>query len=60
MFAGKTLIVIAHRLQTVRNTDRIVVNKEGAIQHDDRFENLRLAEGSFKDLWDSQTAQVTR
>jgi ATP-binding cassette subfamily B protein len=59
LFAGKTLIVIAHRLQTVRNADRIVVIEEGKILQDGIFEALTVEAGAFKALWDSQTAQET-
>ncbi len=46
LIKDKTLIVIAHRLHTIRHADRIIVMDEGKIQaqgkHDDLIENSSL------------------
>ena len=55
LFEGKTLIVIAHRLQTVRNMDRIIVMRSGQIAEDGDFSSLMAHGGLFYELWRSQT-----
>ena len=46
LFAGRTCIVIAHRLATIRNADRIVVLQQGRIleqgSHDELIQNAGL------------------
>jgi len=43
IFAGKTVMVVAHRLATIRNADRIIVVKDGTIAeigtHDELMQN---------------------
>ncbi len=55
LFRGKTLIVIAHRLQTVKNVDRILVIEEGQVVQDGAFEELIDTAGRFQELWVEQT-----
>lgn len=45
-----TQLVIAHRLATVRNADRILVMQDGRIQQSGRFEDLACVPGVFRDL----------
>jgi ATP-binding cassette subfamily B protein len=45
-----TQLVIAHRLATVRNADRILVMQGGRIVQSGRFEDLGLVPGVFRDL----------
>ncbi|KAJ8117352.1 hypothetical protein OPT61_g1438 [Boeremia exigua] len=52
--AGRTTIIIAHRLATVRDADRIVVLKDGIIAEDGRHENLVKANGVYADLIQAQ------
>lgn len=55
---GATSIIIAHRLSTVRNADKIIVLKHGVIveqgSHDDL---LALEHGHYKALWDKQNEE---
>lgn len=51
---GKTIIVIAHRLSTVRNADQIFVLAEGKLQEQGKFEQLVAAKGEFFRLWQNQ------
>lgn len=45
---GKTLIVIAHRLKTVQNADRILVLEHGKIVQQGKHEQLMKQEGIYK------------
>jgi ABC-type multidrug transport system fused ATPase/permease subunit len=51
---GKTVIVIAHRLATVRNADSIVVLKDGRVVEQGRFDTLSNANGVFASLLKEQ------
>ncbi|WP_237716866.1 ABC transporter ATP-binding protein [Cupriavidus basilensis] len=48
---GRTLIVIAHRLPTVRTLDTIAVMAQGHIVEKGRHENLIEAGGTYAMLW---------
>jgi len=48
---GRTLIVIAHRLSTVMNSDNIVVVKDGAIEAQGTHEHLLEACPLYRDMW---------
>jgi ABC-type multidrug transport system fused ATPase/permease subunit len=50
MMCDRTTFVIAHRLSTVRNVDRILVIQEGQIVQDGTFEELSSIPGTFRDL----------
>lgn len=51
---GRTTVVIAHRLSTVLNADRIVVIKGGRIAEEGSLDELLSLEGLFKELYDHQ------
>ena len=46
----KTMILIAHRLSTVKNADCIYVMKEGQILESGTFEELKELDGEFKKM----------
>ena len=50
IFANKTIIMIAHRLTTLKNTDRILVFNNGTIAQEGKFQELSEKEGLFKDF----------
>ena len=53
---GKTLIVIAHRLNTIRNANRILVIKNGQIVESGTHEELMAKGGEYKTMVEKQTA----
>ena len=55
MLKGKTVIVVAHRLQTVKDADRIIVLEDGLLLQDGCFDALMASGGRFRELWDRQT-----
>jgi ATP-binding cassette subfamily B protein len=51
---GRTVLVIAHRLATVRNADRIVVIEDGRIAETGRHAELLARKGPYRRLHDAQ------
>ncbi|KAI8936772.1 hypothetical protein NX059_006019 [Plenodomus lindquistii] len=47
---GRTTIIIAHRLATVRDADRIIVMKDGVVEQDGQHESLVKADGIYAEL----------
>jgi ABC-type multidrug transport system fused ATPase/permease subunit len=55
LFNGKTVVIIAHRLQTVKNADKIVVIENGQVVQQGIFDDLVTTQGKFQELWQAQT-----
>ena len=53
-FESRTVVVVAHRLSTVRNADNIVVLDDGKITEQGTHRELVQAEGSYFDLVENQ------
>jgi ATP-binding cassette subfamily B protein len=53
----RTTIVIAHRLSTVRNADRIFVLDRGELREQGRHEQLLALDGIYAALWRVQTGE---
>lgn len=53
-FKGKTVIVVAHRLSTVRNADKIVVLQNGEIVEEGTHEELTVFQGKYYELVKNQ------
>jgi len=55
LMAGRTAIVIAHRLSTVRRMDSLVVLDRGRIVEQGSHENLLALGGIYASLWSHQS-----
>lgn len=53
-FEGKTVIVVAHRLSTVKNADKIVVLHQGEIAEEGTHEELTARRGRYYELVKNQ------
>ena len=51
---GRTSFVIAHRLSTIRNSDLIIVMRDGAIVEQGTHTQLLKADGFYAELYNSQ------
>jgi ATP-binding cassette subfamily B protein len=58
LMKGRTSIVIAHRLSTVAELDRIIVLDDGEIIEDDTHANLIAEGGIYAKLWNRQTGTI--
>jgi ATP-binding cassette subfamily B protein len=47
LMRGRTTFIVAHRLSTIRDADRIVVMKRGRVQEVGTFEELMARQGDF-------------
>lgn len=54
---GRTSFVIAHRLSTIRNSDLILVMKEGSIVEQGTHDELLRQDGFYAELYNSQFAE---
>ncbi|HET6497909.1 MAG TPA: ABC transporter ATP-binding protein [Coriobacteriia bacterium] len=54
LLAGRTALIIAHRLSTVRDADRIVVLERGRVIEDGSYTDLLAADGPFARLHHTQ------
>ena len=53
-FKGKTVVIVAHRLSTVKHADNIVVLEKGEIIEQGSHEQLTRARGSYYSLVKNQ------
>ncbi len=54
-FKGKTIITIAHRLTTLKNSDNILVFDKGKIVQEGTFKTLSQTKGLFQDFLEQKT-----
>ncbi|MGP1514542.1 MAG: ABC transporter ATP-binding protein [Bacteroidales bacterium] len=55
LIKNKTVIMIAHRLQTISNADKIVVVNNGRIIQQGKHNELINSEGIYKRMWNAYT-----
>ncbi len=55
---GKTLLVIAHRLNTIAGADKIIVIRDGRIDQQGRHEELIAVDGTYKNFISARTNMV--
>lgn len=58
LFEGRTSVVIAHRLSTVRNADRIYVIESGKVKEVGNHDELVALGGMYKSLYEKQFTDV--
>lgn len=55
LIKGRTVIVIAHRLKTIKDADKIIVLDNGEVVEEGTHENLLDNKGLYRKLWDIQS-----
>ena len=56
MMEGRTSFIVAHRLSTIREADKILVMKNGSIIEQGTHEELLAKKGFYAELYNSQFA----
>ena len=54
MMEGRTSFIVAHRLSTIKEADRILVMNAGKIIEQGKHEQLLAANGFYANLYNSQ------
>jgi ABC-type multidrug transport system fused ATPase/permease subunit len=60
LMVGRTTFMVAHRLSTIRNADRILVLNQGELVEQGTHEALLRQRGLYHQLYDMQTQQAQR
>lgn len=55
LMEGRTAIVVAHRLSTIQNMDRIIVLDDGKVVEEGTHKELLTAGGQYASLWNRQS-----
>lgn len=56
--AGRTRLIVAHRLETIRHAEQILVLYEGCIVQRGRHADLLAVDGVYRQLWNEQTSNA--
>jgi ATP-binding cassette subfamily B protein len=56
LMEGRTSFIVAHRLSTIREADKILVMRDGKIIETGKHEELLSAGGFYAELYNSQFA----
>ncbi|MCK9525193.1 MAG: ABC transporter, partial [Limnochordia bacterium] len=54
VFPGKTVIIVSHRISTLKGADQILVLEEGKISQRGKHDALVLEDGLYKELYQKQ------
>jgi ABC-type multidrug transport system fused ATPase/permease subunit len=60
LMAGRTTFMVAHRLSTIRNADRILVINGGELVEQGTHDELLEVGGLYRQLYDMQSARIRR
>jgi ATP-binding cassette subfamily B protein len=60
LMAGRTVVVVAHRMRTVQRADRVVVLDAGRIVQDGSHDELLRRGGRYADFWQISAAPAAR
>jgi ABC-type multidrug transport system fused ATPase/permease subunit len=60
LMVGRTTFIVAHRLSTIRNAEKILVLNHGELVEQGTHEELLEAEGLYKQLHEMQTKRHVR
>lgn len=60
LMKGKTTFIVAHRLSTIREADRILVMRDGRIIEQGNHETLLAQGGFYRRLYESQFAYIAK
>ncbi len=58
MLQGRTVIMIAHRLSSITDADKIFVISDGSIQEEGNFNELIGNNGMFRSMWNDYMSSV--
>ena len=57
---GRTAIIVAHRLSTIKNADKILVLKDGKVVEKGSHEHLIMQQGIYTELWNVQSGGIEK
>lgn len=58
LMKNKTTFIIAHRLRTIKNADKIIAVKDGKIIEEGSHDELMKEKGFYSELYNSQFNQL--
>ncbi|CAM5421209.1 Putative ABC transporter OS=Streptomyces glaucescens OX=1907 GN=SGLAU_04450 PE=4 SV=1 [Streptomyces glaucescens] len=60
LMAGRTVVMVAHRMKTVRRADRVVFLEAGQVVEEGSHDELLRRGGRYADFWSIAMAPVAR